>query len=187
MTGRTSILLGASVALILVTAVGAILALASLSAGGAVTVGSQPIFETAIGYDRTAERLLELDPPDLDAADRAARQALRLNPYDNGAWLRRTLIEAKRRGVLGPAGLSLLRNSYDLVPFDPVFGRWRVGFALEHWTELDPELRRAVKSEVDVIAGSSSRGRLIQTLRAVQDPSGRLTGALWAAGLLRRR
>lgn len=142
----------------------------------------------AENYDRRAYRMLTAPPTPgrLDGAEAAARKALALSPYSNSARLRLTYIDTVRRGSLGPVGHEHLAKSYDLVPIDHTVAAWRVGFALEHWTEVSPEVRRAVELEARLFARAGSRDAdVVSRMRSIQSPEGRLAAALWLRTLAR--
>lgn len=173
----------AAAGLAALTLTGAGAALASLA-------GSPSPLDFAERHDRQAYAILTsaADAASLDAAEREVRRALALSPYSNSARLRLTYIDTVRRGSLGPAGMAQLSRSYDLVPLDHTVAAWRVRFALEHWDELSPALRKSVEAEAMAFGRTGSRDADVKaSLAAVQNPEGRLAAALWLRGVDRPR
>jgi hypothetical protein len=117
-------------------------------------------------------------------AQRLSRQAIAQNPYDIAAWLRIASADALRHGRLGPEGVAALGRSYDLVGVDPYVATWRVGFALQHWEDLPPEIKAAAREEA-MAAGRpwTHREKMLKVLGGVQNPRARITAALWASRL----
>jgi len=123
-------------------------------------------------------------PEDLQRAEREAKAALALSPYNNLTRLRLAYIEAERLGRLGPVGLTHLGRSYDLVPLDASAAPWRVRLALEHWGQLTPEIRMAVYQEAMAFGRSGSREADVRpVLASIRNPDGRLAAALWLRAL----
>lgn len=93
------------------------------------------------------------------AARAAAEQALRINPGDGGAWLRRAELQAGS-GKLQPAALASLSRSYAVAPYDPTLLPGRTVFVYSHWSELPEDLRRQAASEVKAFwdVGPTRRG-----------------------------
>jgi hypothetical protein len=137
-------------------------------------------------HERRAFELLTTDRSSA-AAEAEANRALALSPYNNAARLRLMYIDTQRRGSIGPVGLQHLTRSYDLVPLDYTVAAWRVGFALEHWGQLSPEVRTAVQSEVMAFGRTRSRDANVRAvLRTIRNPDGRVAAALWLRSLARR-
>jgi hypothetical protein len=161
------------------TLLAALLCLWALEGGGE----SAPGVAVAVGYDRAADPAVSKS--DWADAVRLSRAAVRRYPYDISAWMRIAFVQSKA-GPMGPEAKAAIQKSYDLVAYDPDLAYWRVGFCLEHWSELTPEIRKAVSSEVHTVgADAGHRGKLIQVMRSVRDPAGRLAGAFWALDLAR--
>jgi hypothetical protein len=165
-----------------------VLALAALSGAPAPPFNSRAL-GFADPHERRANALLRHDRSarSLGAAAKEAQAALALSPYNNAARLRLAYIEAaSQEGRLGPAGLVHLTQSYDLVPFDHTVAAWRIGFALEHWEQLTPEVRGAVQAEAHAFSRSGSKDVNVQAvLRTIRNPAGRLAAALWLRELSR--
>lgn len=159
----------------------------SVSAAAVVSLrGGPAVIDFAERHDRKAYQLLTAasDRRTLDAAAREAERALALSPYSNSARLRLIYIDTVQRGAAGPAGLGHLKQSYDLAPLDYSVAAWRVRFALEHWRELPPELRRAAEAEAMAFGRVGSRDADVRSsLASIHSPEGRLTAALWLLAL----
>jgi hypothetical protein len=156
-------------------------ALAALS-GWPAPPFSGPALGFSEPHDRRAFDLLSGDqtPAALAGAEAEAKRALALSPYNNAARLRLMYIDAQRRGSLGPAGLQHLARSYDLVPLDYSVAAWRVGYALEHWSQLTPEVRAAVQNEALAFGRTDSRDANVRAvLGRIRNPEGRIAAALW--------
>ena len=134
----------------------------------------------AVGEAALARRALDAAPPDFDAARSATRRALGQSPYDPSAWLRLSYIDAAEDGRLDEAGVTALRRSYELLPFDQYVATWRVRFALENWEALPPELRSRVKAEALAFTATQRYREMRTTLQGVENPVGRLPATLWA-------
>src|SRR4029453_347465 len=113
-----------------------------------VEIAGLGLVELANGYTRATERDLSRPAANLDQAERTSRRILEIYPYDSSAWARLAYLDARRNGALRPAGVKALATGYDLVAYDPYVAFWRIGFCLEHWNRLSPQLRRAVSAEV---------------------------------------
>jgi len=158
-------------------------ALVALNGGGAAKIGGWRPLELAAGYDRAADALIRTGrPADLPRAEALSRRAIALHPYDIGAWLRIAYVDAAAHGALTPAGVAALARSYDLVAYDTDQASWRIAFALEHWGDLPPELQAEVKAETFTLGvGWRHRLRIMEVLRGVTNPAGRMTASLWAS------
>lgn len=133
----------------------------------------------ALGESRVTGAALNLQPPDLDVAEAANRRAVALAPYDSSARLRIAHIDSLD-GRLDAEGLAALSLSYQLLPFDQYVSTWRIGFALNHWGDLTPEIRRAVEAETFAFAATGRRRELLTTLSAVRSPIGVVPATFWA-------
>lgn len=160
------------------TAGASLLGLVSLNTGAAVVAGPLALGLTG-GVDEAAYQALS-PPARLDVAERKARQALALSPYQNNARLRLAYIETVRHGHVTPAASALIDESYDLLPVDADVAAWRIRFALEHWSEVSVRTRQAVHAEVEVFARVGSSDTDVRPiLRSISNPSGRVAAALW--------
>jgi hypothetical protein len=106
---------------------------------------------------------------------RAAVDAkLGMSPFDTGAWLRLSVLEAGGYGgPLNARSTQALENSYRLAPIDVGFTHWRLVYAFNHWKELSPGLRQSAAAEgrMMVLAGEP----VIKALRGdIADPAGSL-------------
>ncbi len=106
---------------------------------------------------------------------RAAVEAkLGMSPFDTGAWLRLSVLEAGGyREPLNARSAQALENSYRLAPIDVGFTHWRLVYAFNHWKELPPGLRQSAAAEgrMMVLAGEP----VIKALQAdITDSAGSL-------------
>lgn len=106
---------------------------------------------------------------------RAAVQAkLAMSPFDTGAWLRLSVLEAGGyRQAFNNASIQSLENSYRLAPVNVGYSHWRLAYAFNHWKELTPGLRQSAAAEgrMMVLAGEP----VIKALEAdITDPAGKL-------------
>lgn len=134
------------------------------------------------GYERRAEALLAkgTTPALLAQAERDTRRALTLTPGSSGAWLRLAYIRWAAHNRLDGEAQARLRKSYDLAPFDASIAIWRTRFALEHWDQLDRDLRGRAESEARAfLAEYRYRPDMRQSLNQVANPAGRMAGILW--------
>lgn len=138
--------------------------------------------EMAPGEDKQAWRILKASPTpaDLVRAERHARRALQLAPFNNQARLRLAYISTQRDDHFGPVAQKHLAMSYVLIPFDLNVAAWRTRFALENWPRLLPEDRLAARKEAFVFNRAGSRTANIRdTLSSISNPNGRLAAGLW--------
>lgn len=134
------------------------------------------------GEDLRAKQVLDTGASreQFDRAEADVRRAIALSPYNNTARLRMAWIDAQRTGRLGPGGVRLFAQSYDLAPYDVAVAKWRIPFALENWKAIPPNTRANVRVEALAFGRDGSRMADVRTsLRAVQNPSGRVSAALW--------
>lgn len=166
-----------------VTFVLALLHLIALTAGGEVRIASWRIAAIAAGYDRRAEDLVAPRKPtvaDLAASERLSRLALGEFPYDTSSWLRIAYIDQLRHGDLSPVGVAAFARSYDLIAVDPALAPWRIRFALENWSKIPKELKKAVREEAGALSTHGrGRGKLKAALAAVQDRNSAVMVTLW--------
>lgn len=166
------------------TALSSLLGLVALNTGGRAQVGPVVLLRLAAGADRRADALLS-GPKPPSVADRAraadlSREAISQYPYDLAALLRLAYLDAEDHGGPTPLGLGFLRRSYDLAPADPALGLWRIQFALQNYGRLPPDLRQAVKHEVEIQWRSEYRREpLSKMVGGIRDPAGRIMLALW--------
>lgn len=165
------------------------LAAATLALSIAGLAGLSPVGHVgglAEGHDRRAYRLLAAPrgAVDLDGAAAEANRALRLSPYDNSARLRLAYIDALRHGSLRAEGVTHIKQSYDLMPYDHTVAAWRIRFCLENWASLTPQVRASVHDEAMAFARVYSHDVNVRDiLRSIRSPNGRLAAALWLYSL----
>jgi hypothetical protein len=160
------------------------MALAALLALHPVAAPVKSPLTLALGQSRSIDAALAESPPNLSAAAEANRRIVALAPYDSSARLRVAYIDSLD-GKLGDEGLAALALSYQLLPFDQYVSTWRIGFALNHWGDLTPEIRRAVEAETFAFAQTGRRRELLTTLAAVNSPIGVVPAAFWAKRIQR--
>ena len=175
---RTSLVLAIGLVTITLTLSG--LALQALS-GKPSPLGPMRL-EMAAGEDLQTWRILKTSPrpADLVLAERHARRALQLAPFNNQARLRLAYISTQRNRTFGPQAHKLLSTSYVLIPFDLTVAAWRTRFALDNWAMLLPEDRLATRKEAFAFNRSGSRTANIRgALSSISNPNGRLAAGLW--------
>ena len=173
-----------------VSAAALLLSIAGLAAllGQAGPFMGSTLLGFATGHDQRAFDLLahRPTPAGLAKAGAESEMALALSPYDNAARMRLLFADTTRHGRLTPAGLALFARSYDLIPYDYTVAAWRIGFGLEHWATLTPDLRSAVFAEALAFGRAGSQDVNVRAvLSNVRDPQGRLAAALWLQTLKR--
>lgn len=172
---NSSAKLAALILLPLLTLGGALAGLAALTP--ASTPVPSPMVVT-LGQSRAADLALRASPPDLEAAILASQLALSQAPYDTSSRLRLAYIDSLD-GKLSPAGVAHLERSYELLPLDQYVAVWRVGFALNHWGDLTPDLRKKVEAETFAVLATRRRGQMLATLDAVTSPIGIVPAIFW--------
>ncbi|WP_444746113.1 hypothetical protein [Phenylobacterium sp.] len=178
---RPQLLTGGLVAFAILSLGMALAALLALDPIGAPI--KSPLVLT-LGQSRTIDAALAEAPPDLRVAAEANGRIVALAPYDSSARLRIAYIDSLD-GQLGDEGLSALALSYQLLPFDQYVSTWRISFALNHWGNLTPDVRRAVEAETFAFAQTGRRRELLTALAAVDSPIGAVPAAFWAKRIQR--
>jgi hypothetical protein len=130
-----------------------------------------------------AERILtQTDPMGKSATAQAlaARAVLAARPGEPSAWMRAAYADRLQHGRLTDAGRRALDSSYLIAPYAGGQTPWRIGFALDNWTNLQPATRQEAVQEINVAL--NDEGGIPEATKAaalkVQDPAGRLTAAL---------
>jgi hypothetical protein len=118
-------------------------------------------------------------------AEAETLRALAASPVSTEAWLTLAHIRTEQSHRLSEGAHEALRRSYAVDPLAPDAGLWRVRFAFEHWSELDPELRRAAGREVEMRWRIWQKDALRKTADEVSDPTGRMALKLQLAALMR--
>jgi hypothetical protein len=155
----------------------------------ALTPHSSPVpspLVLTLGQSHAANAALAATPPDLTAATQASHRALAEAPYDSSSRLRLAYLDSLD-GELSDEGLSHLELSYELLPLDQYVSTWRVGFALEYWNVLTPELRKRVETEALTFLQTSRRREMVATLEAITSPAGAVPAVFWRERLKRPR
>lgn len=111
----------------------------------------------------------------------AAQRLVQGNPSDPEAWMAVSYVDWLEHGRrLTPAGVAALDRSYSLSFFDRADAVWRVGFALDNWTALTPQLRQQVGDEADAALSDWKLSRPMRTrLQAVRNPAGQLAARIY--------
>jgi hypothetical protein len=148
------------------------------SAGAATMVIGDVGFSWVLGR-RSADLLTGSPSAGARAeAERLDRAALRQSPYDNSARLRLVYAEMTPTGQLGALGAARIGESYELLPIDYPVAAWRIQFSLEHWDELPPETRAAVRHEVLIFSKLPTRNvDVSKLLSSVKNPAGAAAAA----------
>lgn len=104
---------------------------------------------------------------------RAALDQLAAAPADFDGWLRLAWADWLGRRALTRLGIGALDMSYDLRPYAGIDTPWRVGFALDNWSRLSPDIQRNVVREVK-LAPPYEVDRISAVAAAgARDPAGR--------------
>lgn len=162
------------VAIVLALATGA-------AATAAIASWSTGPFGPSEALDSRSFRILNegATPAKIAEAKSLLSTAAGLSPYNNAARLRRVVIDTAVSGRLSPENAKAIEQSYDLLPVDHTVAEWRIAFCLEHWGELTPETRLAVRYEVLALASlREARWDMGKILQSVQDSRGRLAAML---------
>lgn len=130
----------------------------------------------AAAHEARADALLRAGAP--DAAQAEARRAVGQGPTRAVDWLQIAYADAVAHGRLGAAGLDALGKSYVFQPMGPEIIQWRLRFALSHWSELTPALRRQVRDETRALWRTNGRAPVEKALRAAPTPQARAVAAL---------
>ncbi len=129
-----------------------------------------------------AERLLAQSDPkgtSVNAQRKAALALLAARPGDVGGWLRLAYADRLEHGRLTEAGVHDLEMSYLVDPFAYRQSPWRLAFALDNWGGLSPEARKDALKEIELVKRSPEiQDDARQAVRAIHNPSGRMTAAL---------
>lgn len=124
--------------------------------------------------ERRADALARTAPT--READRAramleTRRSLSQAPANPTAWVRLAYLDSVSEEGLSAGGERALAASYVVAPYGPDVTTWRLSFALNHWSSLSGNTRKAALDELRVTGIYMPHGRL---KRSVSDPSGRL-------------
>jgi hypothetical protein len=131
-----------------------------------------------------AQRAYARLPTDAPAAERqaAALRLIQADPTNPQSWTAVAYADWTKNGRLSSTGVEALDHSYAFSFFDRRNAIWRVGFALENWGDLPPELRQDVITEARVALNDPVLApELAKRLSAVRDPAGRLAAAMISA------
>lgn len=115
----------------------------------------------------------DVRPEALAQAVRETRASLRQAPANPTAWLRLAYLDSEDGDGFGQDGNLALSRSYAVAPFGPDDTPWRLMFAFNHWTELDPANRIRVLEELRW-ARTTGRLKVSALQERIGDPAGRL-------------
>jgi hypothetical protein len=119
--------------------------------------------------------------PDASNADRdlAVQRLIRADPANPQGWDAAAYDDALEHGRLTVDGLRDLDRSYALSFFDRTGAVWRVGFALDHWGELTPQLRLDAEKEAnDALKEQGINTQLAERMQSIRSPEGQLAAVL---------
>jgi hypothetical protein len=106
----------------------------------------------------------------------AALTLLAAQPADANAWMRLAWADRARSGRLTKVGASALDMSYAVKVYGGnIDTPWRLGFALDNWSQLTPSGRRSAEQEFGLMPHTSPAWFAMRRLAArnVRDPAGR--------------
>lgn len=110
----------------------------------------------------------------------AVEQAIHMRPAWADAWLIKAHVIAVRDGLDSVATRQAVERSYALAPFMPDAADWRIGYAINQWSALSPELRAAVAREAILLArGSRNLGVHVRILTSGTPLYALIKGRVW--------
>jgi hypothetical protein len=135
--------------------------------------------------DKTAaERAYDRLPPGAAPAERAAaaERLIEADPANPESWTAVAYADWGAHGQLTQKGLEALDHSYAVSFFDRPGAVWRVGFALENWADLTPQIRQDVLKEAAIALQDPHLTTPMKArLAAIRSPEGRLAAQLLLA------
>ena len=110
----------------------------------------------------------------------AAERLIRADPTNAHSWLTVSYADWLANRRLSPAGVAALDHSYAVNALNPDVGTWRVGFALENWADLTPQLRHDVVNEArfELKDPYYLSGPMRARLKTIASPEGHLAATL---------
>lgn len=105
-------------------------------------------------------------------------------PANATAWLRLAYLDSLANGSLGMEGNRALAASYAVAPFGPDDTAWRLAFAFNNWTSLEPMNRLSALDELRV---SGALAGLSDLESRISNPAGRIAFVLTRAEMRRAR
>ncbi|MBV9993571.1 MAG: hypothetical protein JO127_00030 [Caulobacteraceae bacterium] len=148
---------------------------------GFVAAPYEGVFTLPFVDKPSAQRAYEALTANADARGRraAAWRLVRGDPADAAGWIAVAYADWLQHGRLGPEGLAALDHSYAVSFFDARQAVWRVGFALENWPTLTPQIRQDVLTEAQTALQDRRLGPQMKArLATVRNPQGRLAALL---------
>ena len=152
-------------------------AVTTLGAGLAALGLSRPDAAAGFATDLAPVREARADRAAGLVAQAETRAALAQAPMNAALWARLSWLEQQAAGTMTRQAKAALDRSYAVAPYGPDITEWRLTFAFEHWTELDPPLRRSVMDEMETLARHRP-GVARKVAGAVRSPGGRLAARL---------
>jgi len=110
----------------------------------------------------------------------SALTLLAAEPANAGAWMRLAWVDRLEHGRLTKVGASALDMSYALKLYGGnTDSPWRLGFALDNWSQLTPAGRQSAELEFRLIPRTAPGWFTLRRLSAghVRDPAGRAEAA----------
>jgi hypothetical protein len=130
--------------------------------------------------ERADAQLTQDAPPPVRAA--AVERLIEADPANPESWTAVAYADYLAHGRLTPRGVQALDHSYAVSFFDQFGAVWRVGFALDNWGALYPDLRKNVLAEAQAVLDHRDDPELGLELRRrladVRGPDGRLAAFL---------
>lgn len=111
----------------------------------------------------------------------AAARLVRADPTNAESWMAVAYTDWLKHGRhFSPTGLSAFDHSYAMSYFDRVDAVWRIGFALDNWADLTPQIRDDVRQEADIcLSDHTLRADMVARMRTVRNPPGMLAAAIF--------
>lgn len=128
-----------------------------------------------------AVRAYQRLPVNAPIAERAisATRLVQADPTNPNSWAAVCYADWLADGGPSPRVVQALERSYQVSFFDRHAALWRVGFALENWPALSPDLRQRVLVEARTALNDPLLGpKLRERLAGVRNPEGRLAALL---------
>lgn len=174
----------AAIASMTISAVAFLAGLAAVVALAVPQTRISPLSGLAQAHEARANTLVSAPNPTPQALQQARIETLasvREAPGHATAWLRLAYLDSIDGDGLGPEGNLALARSWAVAPLGPDDTPWRLRFAFNHWSALDPANRRLALDELNwsMIGGYfRSRSNLDALQDEVADPSGQLALSL---------
>ena len=105
------------------------------------------------------------------------RAALAQAPMNAAHWARLSWLERQAAGAMTPEAMKALERSYAVAPYGPDVTDWRLAFAFEQWSQLDPSLRMLAMDELRTLSRHRP-GRARTLVGSIRSPGGRMAARL---------